>query len=125
MSLLLIGLGGLIGAIARFQIVKFVNTSYSITLLSVPIKPGIMLVNILGSVLLGIITALVQKLEISEDLKNLITVGFLGSLTTFSTFSLEIYELLKQNNFQSVILYVLLSVILSILGLFFGFKIFS
>lgn len=78
------------------------------------------LVNILGSLIIGFAYA---KLSVShKDLLPLINTGFLGGLTTFSSFSLEIVQDIEQGLWIRAIIYALGSVAVGVLGCFLGFK---
>lgn len=86
---------------------------------------GTFLVNIIGCFLLGLVFGLtLNRFEnISEPLKLFITVGFLGGLTTFSTFNLEIFEFLRAGKTTEAFLYMFLSCALGLLFTFLGYLI--
>lgn len=82
---------------------------------------GTFLVNILGSILIGIFVAFIAKqTEASATIKLLLVTGFCGGFTTFSAFAFENVELIRAGNYSTAIAYVLLSVALSIAGTFAG-----
>lgn len=114
MKVLLIFIGGGIGAALRYFI-----SDWSKRVFTIPVI-GTFIVNIIGCFLIGFILGLTvnKSLEISGNLKLLIIVGLLGGLTTFSTFSLEVFEFLNAGKIASGLLYTGLSVIL---GLFFTY----
>lgn len=94
MEFIWIGIGGFIGATSR----------YSFYLLEKRFLPDIplatLIVNLIGCFLAGILWGLIQrKLIISPELRLFLMVGFLGSFTTFSTFSLETMTLLRSGDF--------------------------
>jgi len=122
-------IGGGIGAILRF-FVTLASRKYFPGLMMNPvfsaISPSIFatfLVNIVGCFLLGLVFGLtLNKFQnISETLKIFITVGFLGGLTTFSTFNLEIFEFLKAGKTLEAFLYMFLSCIFGLLFTFSGY----
>ena len=81
--------GGAVGAMLRFYL------SSSLSRFELQGFPwGIFSVNILGCALMGMLYVGLGRLEISDDLRYFLTVGLLGAFTTFSTFSLQLYELL-------------------------------
>ena len=80
-----IALGGALGALTRYQISVFFTSHY----LSV-IPWGTIFANILGSFPIGVLFVVFQeKLQQFETMRGLLTVGFLGAMTTFSSFSLR------------------------------------
>ena len=84
-----IGLGGFLGAIARAYAVHYTNRYFPIEF---PL--GILLVNLVGSFLAGVLFAYFSTYPLSVNLKSFLTTGFLGALTTYSTFAIESYLLL-------------------------------
>lgn len=93
-KLIMILAGGGLGALARYtlgsQIDKNLNLSFPV---------GIFFVNLLGCFFIGLIVSMFEnKLIFSENLKIFLIVGFLGSLTTFSTFALDNYNFMTQKN---------------------------
>ena len=114
--ILAIGLGGALGAILRHfmagAITRWFGTGFPL---------GIMLVNILGSFLMGfLITALATRFEASPEMRGFIAVGLLGGFTTFSTFSLETVLLIERGELMQAALYILGSVFLAVAGLMAG-----
>jgi CrcB protein len=89
-TLLAVGLGGFLGAIARAYTVHIVNRVYPYEF---PL--GILLVNIIGSFIIGIMFAIFLHYNLPDNLKSFITTGFLGALTTYSTFAIESFFLLQ------------------------------
>jgi fluoride exporter len=94
-SYLLVGVGGLLGAIARFEVGR-----WTAVLVPTAFPLGTFLINISGSFLLGIVGALVAlRVSPSSDaLRLALGIGFLGAFTTFSTFELETHALLEDGS---------------------------
>ena len=114
--ILSIACGGAIGAVSRYMLS---NAVQNITGNSFPY--GMLLCNILGSMLLGILYDSISKGSLfSDNIKLFIQVGLLGSFTTFSAFSLESFLMFEKGDYSSAIIFILLSVFLSILGLVLG-----
>ncbi len=91
MHLVSIGLGGFVGAISRYLI-----SGWAHALLGDRWAWGTLAVNVLGSFCLGLLMTLVQRsVAVSPPLRDALTVGFLGALTTFSTFSWETVQYLR------------------------------
>lgn len=115
---LLIALGGALGAVTRF----FLHTSvqrYSVS--GFPL--GTLVVNVLGSFLIGItFVVLVEKIQIAEQWRAIVIIGFLGAMTTFSTFSLDALLLLEQGHYNSALLYILSSVFVCLIAAFAGLQ---
>ncbi|MBT3475989.1 fluoride efflux transporter CrcB [bacterium] len=106
--LLVVGIGGAIGAIARYMSGVWLSTT-------MPNKPYVatLIVNVLGSLLIGLFYLISDYFEIKDSLRLLFVVGFLGSLTTFSTFSYEFISMINQKNYLLAITYILLNISLS------------
>lgn len=113
---LLIFLGAGLGANCRYWIsILLQNVSKTA---SFPI--GTMVVNITGSFLIGVLTALLAKSLAPDNARALLIVGFLGGYTTFSSFSLEALNLLGEKNWGSFGLYVVGSVVFGLFGAWLG-----
>lgn len=87
-----IALGGALGAISRFGIAHLLKGFSD----SIKFPAGTLLANLFGCFLIGFLMQLaVTEKVFSPDVEAMIFAGFIGSLTTFSTFSLETVELFK------------------------------
>lgn len=106
-QLIVVALGGALGAVFRFLV-----SSGVYQWLGRGFPYGTLAVNVIGSFLIGLLTEalIVQRVAISMEYRAAILVGFLGSFTTFSTFSLETLFLLEQGNLTKAALNVLISV---------------
>ena len=115
--LLLVGLGGFIGSVARFLVSKL-NLSWHF--LSIPM--GTLTVNVLGSFIIGILVGISVKSDlISTDLRLFLMVGFCGGFTTFSSFSSENLMLMQNGQVVTVLIYTALSILLGFLAVYFGY----
>ncbi len=114
--LLAIAIGGGLGSLAR----HYVSTGvYHLTGTGFPY--GILVVNILGGLIMGIIVELgALKLSYSPELRAFLTTGILGGFTTFSTFSLDTALLIERGDWSSAFIYMIASVALSVGALFGG-----
>lgn len=119
MLYLAVGIGGFIGAIARYFLSTQVQKMW---LVNFPI--GTLAVNVLGSLVIGFLFAYFEQV-VNPYLKLLLVTGLLGALTTFSTFSLETLLMLQDGFYQRAFLNVTLNVILSISATFLGLIIFN
>ena len=118
-TLISIFIGGGLGAIIRYLFSTLLSSKYLYYLNGIPL--GTLLVNLIGCFLLGIISG---AMPVNTTLKLALTTGFMGGLTTFSTFGLENARLLSEGQISKALFHVLLhaglGIILSILGLSFG-----
>lgn len=115
MQIILIGIGGFLGAISRFLVQKFVN-SYMATF---PL--GTLVVNVVGSFLLGfILYSISYDRHLTINIRDLVTIGFLGSFTTMSAFSHETMVLFDTGHVLYAILNVLLNVVLCLVAVYLG-----
>lgn len=112
-------LGGGIGAMSRYAVTKL-----SVKILGKAIF-GTLISNILGCFLIGCILGYtLQKAEaVPAELKLFLTVGFLGGLTTFSTFSNESFCLLKDGKLLYGALYMIGSLTIGVFSTFIGYTI--
>jgi len=116
---LLVGLGGLAGSISRYLLQQTILKHY------VTIFPlGTFTVNMLGSLMIGLIFGLANRYAwMSQEIRLLLAVGFMGSFTTFSTFAFDNYILLREGNYGQFGGYAIASIIASITLALFGFLI--
>ncbi len=115
MSLIYIGFGGFIGALARYSF----NLIFG-SILGLPVPLATIFVNILGSFLMGIIFYFTSN-NPSEFYKLFFMTGILGSFTTFSSFSLDSINMFFEKEYLNLFLYISISVFLSIFSLYLGF----
>ena len=106
-NLVLVGTGGMAGAIARYGFAIAVDRLW---LGSFPLAT--FLINLLGSFAFGLVVALgLERAAIGPDMRLALTTGFLGAFTTFSTFEFETNRLLVAGSWFTAALYVALSLI--------------
>ena len=75
------------------------------------------LINIIGSFLIGFLMIIfTDKYAENENLRLALAVGFLGAFTTFSTFELEIFELIRERFFVTAFAYLFLSILIGFVG---------
>jgi fluoride exporter len=115
-KLLLVGLGGFLGSVARYITTKVVDDK-----LNAVFPYGTLTVNVLGSFLLGIIYVLaLRNTNLSENGRLFLGVGFCGGFTTFSAFALENFRLIHEKLVGTSVLYMSVSVVAGILALAVG-----
>ena len=115
-----VGFGGCLGAISRYGISEFIRRR-----LPGDLPVGTLLANLIGCFLIGMMMAVfrfewdqialrsrwLSSWQESEHVRLLLVTGFLGSLTTFSTFSDETFELYRRSSHGWATLHVLMSVV--------------
>ena len=114
--LLMVAIGGAIGAVARQQsnqlIMRIFGGEFPI---------GTIFVNILGSFIMGLLFELfASKITLSDEWRSLIFTGVLASFTTFSSFAFDVALLSERNEYYYALCYIGMSVVLSIGALFVG-----
>ncbi len=118
-SLLLVALGGGSGSICRYLVQRWVNYAYPHYF---PFST--FAVNIVGCFLIGLFWGMSFKsFDTLENWKLLLMTGFCGGFTTFSSFTLEGIDLLKENRTAAFFLYLFASVVIGLLATFAGMKI--
>jgi len=115
MLILMVAIGGAVGAVARYGMGGWVQ---SLVRTSFPM--GTLVVNALGSMLLGFLFLLLEGLALSPETRALVTIGFLGAFTTFSTFSYEAIVLFQGGEWMRGGVYVGSSVALGLAGVLAG-----
>lgn len=119
MQMILIGIGGAIGAALRYSVslLLLTNETAAFPLATVA-------VNLAGCFLLGMLSSgLELKLTANPDYLSAFKTGLIGSFTTFSTFSVEVIQLLLHHFYFSAILYISISAIFGLIFVALGMKI--
>lgn len=111
-----IGIGGFIGSIARAYVVAYTNKYFPSEF-----PFGILLVNIVGSFFAGVLFAYFSNFPLFVNLKAFLITGFLGGLTTYSTFAIESY-LLWGTSFYIALANITLNLVGTIMAAGAGFK---
>lgn len=118
-QLLAVGLGGSLGAIARYVVSGYAQ-SFAIQKLGRAYPFGTLLVNVAGCFLIGILMGLVLNRQLPEPARLLLVTGFLGSLTTFSTFGYETVELLRENDLRLAFWNIAANVVIGLFAVWLG-----
>ena len=114
-NILYVAIGGALGASLRFIISNFLKNYFSY------FPVGTLFVNVLGSLCIGILASYLFNKEISlEIIKYFLIIGFLGSFTTFSAFSIETIDMFKNGKIFMSFTYIFLSIFLSIFAAYIG-----
>lgn len=120
MMIWMIGIGGSLGAAARFLLGNLIRKG---TQKIDPFPIGTWIINITGSFLLGVLTGFYLTNLISDWLWFFGGVGFCGAYTTFSTFGNETITLIQENKLKLAAIYVVTSIIFGIISAIIGFYI--
>lgn len=113
---LVVGLGGFLGAIARFWLGGIISNR-----MGSRFPYGTFVINISGSFLIGLIfTVLAEKTHWSPNWRYLIPIGFIGAYTTFSTFEYETFRNFQDGEILVALLNVGLSVVTGFLSVWCG-----
>jgi len=112
-----VAVGGALGSVVRYLVGAFIQGR-----VATPFPVGTFAVNISGSLLLGFLMRLgLETTALGPEMRFFLTTGFCGGYTTFSTFSYETAGLIEDGDYHRAILYVALSLIVSLIGTFLGF----
>lgn len=116
LKLFLVGLGGAIGAVLRYLIggldYRFSNGVFPVSTL---------VVNVTGSFAIGFLWGLVDRFAFSPGMRLFLFIGILGGYTTFSTFSLETFNLVRDGEYRIAMVNTLASFTLGIAAVFLGY----
>ena len=117
-NFLFIASGGALGASLRYLVSSICKLYFTYFPL------GTLCVNIIGSFIIGLLANYIYSKEVSDIFfKYFIIIGLLGSFTTFSSFSIETIELMKEGKTSLSLIYISLSFILCISSAFIGLSI--
>jgi CrcB protein len=99
---------GAVGAVIRYALSR-----------AYPVRPGhlpggILIVNVVGSLVAGAVIGLAERAAISDDVRLVLLTGFCGGLTTFSTWSVETIELVDGGRWRAAMLNVLVTLALGL-----------
>src|SRR6202012_3654135 len=113
---LLVALGGALGSVTRFWVGSAVASRFGTRF-----PYGTFVINITACLIIGFsLEYLGERLELTPEWRYLVPIGFVGAYSTFSTFEWEIFSNLRTGAFFIAALYVVLSVSLGLLAVWFG-----
>lgn len=117
-TLLMVGLGGGAGSMLRYLCQRWIYNFYPH-----PFPWGTFLVNIVGCFLIGVFYSLSEKSNIlTPEWRLLLTTGFCGGFTTFSAFTFEGIDLMKENRTGLLLAYIAASVLVGLLATYIGIR---
>ena len=116
-AFLLVGAGGALGAMSRYGFASLIGRLWP---MGFPLAT--LLINIIGSIAMGLFVGLMAKLLSAnkEELRLFVAVGIFGGFSTFSSFSLDTIVLIERGEMLSAVTYVALSVVVCLIGLYLG-----
>ena len=116
---LLIALGGAIGSVCRYGLGGLVYR------LSGSVFPwGTAAVNLVGSLVIGFLWGVFERGAIGPNMRTFLFIGILGGFTTFSSYTLETFNLFREGETRLAITNMLVSNIVGVAAVFIGFAIF-
>ena len=118
-NILVVGIGGFLGAISRYLISAGVQAVFFRSLFPF----GTLVVNMLGCFIIGFLCAVAMNWggALSPRAKLLLITGFLGALTTFSTFSNETFELIRDSETFLAIVNISLQIVFGLIAVWLGY----
>ncbi|MBU1043042.1 MAG: fluoride efflux transporter CrcB [Candidatus Omnitrophica bacterium] len=111
-----IGIGGATGALLRYWISGFIQRFFN-----GGFPWGTLSVNLIGALIIGFLWGAFESVIVSQNIKLFCFIGVLGSFTTFSTFSIENFHLLRDGEYNFFAINVLASFILGMILVFAGY----
>jgi CrcB protein len=120
-NFMLVGVAAAFGAWLRWLI------TYFLTIVDPSLPHGTLVVNLIGGLFIGISFAAIQStsIDVSEEFKLILNVGFLGAFTTFSTYSMELLNLFLKGEIALGIFFGALNVMGALLFCFIGWYLFN
>ncbi|MET3599855.1 fluoride efflux transporter CrcB [Martelella mangrovi] len=116
---LLAAAGGAIGSVGRYLV-----GVYAVRWFGPNFPWGTFIVNIVGSLLIGLLVeAVARALNQSADMRIFIVTGFLGGFTTFSSFSLDAMNMIERGDVVPAVAYIAASLVLALIAVFAGLAI--
>jgi len=114
-NILIIAVGGAFGAVSRYGL-----SQLAINLFGKGFPFGTLIANFVGSLLMGLLFALIDNGTLAPQVRMAVGVGFLGAFTTFSTFSLDTVLMLQSGEIQKALINILLNVGICLMAVFIG-----
>jgi len=117
LNYIFISVGAALGGASRYWLSNAVYKFFPVTF-----PYGTLAVNVIGSFILGLIIFVFDEKELlNNHLKIFLTIGFCGGFTTFSTFSLESFNLLRDSQYFLAALNIFLNILFCVAGIFLAY----
>lgn len=117
LKILAVFFGGGFGSLSRFLL-----ASYIVNFTERAFFFGTLTVNIIGSFIIGIAWGFFERHEYLDNWRLFIIIGFLGGFTTYSSFALESFTLIKNGSYATAAMYILATNVFAILAAFGGYS---
>ncbi|MCQ2199371.1 MAG: fluoride efflux transporter CrcB [Paludibacteraceae bacterium] len=114
-SFICVGIGGALGAMSRYSLSLFIPSD--------KFPYATLAANVLGCLVIGVLASWGVRTNLSSNATMLLKTGFCGGFTTFSTFSLETMKYFQTGDYILGSVYILVSVVACLLGVWIGMKI--
>lgn len=116
LKIVLVAIGGGIGATSRYLVSNWAAQRFG-----ADFPYGTLLVNVVGCFIIGaFMTLITERIIVSPYWRLLITVGFVGGLTTFSSYSYETFKLLQDANVTMAMYNIMLNLVVGFLATWLG-----
>lgn len=115
MNVLLVFVGGGLGSLCRYGLGLWLGPSNSFPLAT-------FVANILSCILLGVLVALASRQLLSPEYRLLLITGFCGGFSTFSTFSYELVQLMRQAQWLASLFYMAASLLAGLASLYLAIR---
>ncbi len=112
-----VALGGALGALSRFGVGQWLGDSGYVYL-----HPATFLVNVTGSLFIGLLYVGAERYTLSEPARLGMSVGFLGAFTTFSAFSFQLLTDIQEGQILRAVLYASATVLFCLISCLFGIE---
>ncbi len=116
MKFVYVFIGGGLGSVCRYLLSLKIYSWYGRLF---PL--GTLSVNIIGCFMIGFLFSIFEIIEVHPNIRIFLLIGFLGGFTTFSSFGLETWNLLRQSDYRSSIMYILFSNVFGLTAVGCGF----
>ena len=113
-NIVFVALGGAAGSVCRYLVSRLSESSFPL---------GTLAVNVLGSLLIGLLVGFSSKSMISPEMKLLLVTGFCGGFTTFSTFANESFSMMRAGEIVMTALYIGVSVVVGVMAVWLGMNV--
>jgi fluoride exporter len=116
LPLLAVSLGGILGANARYLVTLYVTER-----LGTAFPYGTLIINVTGSLVIGFfLTLATERLSLDPLWRLFFATGFLGAYTTFSSYTFEAAQLIRDGSYGLALVYLFGSVLAGMVGVFLG-----